>query len=59
MVEVKLYQQGRDLTSLKKYGMFLQGTLIINEKKKVTKLSSDNIRKEIQEAISNAQKKNE
>lgn len=55
-VDVRFYQQGKDLISLKKYGMVLQGTLIVNEKKKVTNLSLDNIRKEISEAVLNAQK---
>ena len=52
-VEVILYQQGKDVESLKKYGMVFQGTMIINEKKKVTRLSVKNIRKEIAQAVDN------
>lgn len=52
-VEVKLYSQGKDMESLRKYGMVFQGTMIINEKKKVTKLSIKNIRNEIAQAVDN------
>lgn len=50
-VEVKLYSQGKDMEVLRKYGMVFQGTMIINEKKKVTKLSLKNIRNEIAQAV--------
>lgn len=52
-VEVKLYSQGKDMKALRKYGMVFQGTMIINEKKKVTKLSLKNIRNEIAQAVDN------
>lgn len=52
-VEVKLYSQGKDMEALRKYGMVFQGTMIINEKKKVTKLSLKNIRNEIDQAVDN------
>ncbi|BFL77153.1 thioredoxin-like (seleno)protein SaoT [Finegoldia magna] len=52
-VEVKLYSQGKDMEALRKYGMVFQGTMIINEKKKVTKLSLKNIRNEIAQAVDN------
>lgn len=52
-VEVKLYSQGKDMEALKKYGMVFQGTMIINEKKKVTRLSVKNIRNEIAQAVDN------
>ena len=52
-VEVKLYSQGKDMEALRKYGMVFQGTMIINEKKKVTKLSFKNIRNEIAQAVDN------
>ncbi|WP_300409159.1 thioredoxin-like (seleno)protein SaoT [Lagierella sp.] len=50
-VEVILYQQGKDVESLKKYGMVFQGTMIINETKKVTRLSLKNIKEEISKAV--------
>lgn len=50
-VEVKIYNQGKDMVSLQKYGMVFQGTMIINEKKKLTKLSLKNIRTEIAQAV--------
>lgn len=52
-VEVKIYSQGKDMEALKKYGMVFQGTMIINEKKKVTRLSIKNIRNEISQAVDN------
>lgn len=52
-VEVKLYSQGKDMEALRKYGMVFQGTMIINEKKKVTKLSIKSIRNEIAQAVDN------
>lgn len=50
-VEVKIYYAGKDVSYLAKYGMVYSGTMIINENKKVQKLSRENIEKEIYEAV--------
>lgn len=54
-VECKIYYAGKDVDYIKKYGMILKGTLIVNEKKKIDKLSKEIIEKEIQQAISDKQ----
>ena len=50
-VEVKIYYAGKDFDYIKKYGVIFKGTMIINEKKKIDKLSKDNIEKAIEEAV--------
>ncbi|WP_434304113.1 thioredoxin-like (seleno)protein SaoT [Clostridium botulinum] len=50
-VECKIYYAGKDIDYIKKYGMILKGTLIVNEKKKIDKLSKEIIESEIEKAI--------
>lgn len=50
-VEVKLYFAGKDVEYIAKYGMIYSGTMIINENKKVQRLSRSNIEKEIRAAV--------
>lgn len=50
-VETKIYYAGKDFDYLKKYGMITKGTLIINEKKKIDKLSRTIIEKAIADAL--------
>lgn len=42
-----MYRTGKDVSYIKKYGMVYKGTLIINEKHKVTNLTKKNIEREI------------
>lgn len=51
LVDVKIYQAGRDFDYIKKYGMITKGTMIINQRKKVDRLSKDTIERAILEAI--------
>ncbi|WP_251861119.1 thioredoxin-like (seleno)protein SaoT [Clostridium sp. Marseille-Q2269] len=50
-LECKIYYAGKDVDYIKKYGMILKGTLIMDEKKKVDKLSKEIIKNEIEKAI--------
>lgn len=52
-VDIKIYQAGKDFSYIKKYGMIMKGTLIINQKKKYDRLSKDIIERIILEAIEN------
>lgn len=54
-VEVKLYFAGKDVEYIAKYGMIYSGTMIINETKKVQRLSRSNIEKEIRAAVEEIQ----
>lgn len=51
LVEVKLYQTGKDMDYIAKYGMIFSGTMIINEEKRITRLSRKNIELEIGQAV--------
>ena len=50
-IDLKLYYAGKDMSYVRKYGMVMKGTLIINERKKVDRLSKAVIQKEIEEAM--------
>lgn len=50
-VEAKIYYAGKDIDYIKKYGPIFKGTLIINEKKKIQRISKDIIEKEIETAV--------
>lgn len=50
-VEVKIYYAGKDFDYIKKYGVIFKGTMIINETKKIDRLSKDTIEKAIAEAV--------
>lgn len=50
-VEVKIYYAGKNMEYIKKYGVIFRGTLIINEKKKIQRISKDIIEKEIELAV--------
>ncbi len=49
-VNCKIYYAGKDFDYIKKYGMMMRGTLIINEEKRIDMLS----KKVIEDAIKNA-----
>jgi len=49
-VNYKIYYAGKDFDYIKKYGMMMRGTLIINEEKRIDMLS----KKVIEDAIRNA-----
>lgn len=51
LVEVKLYQTGKDMDYIAKYGMIFTGTMILNGKKRITRLSRKNIELEIEKAV--------
>lgn len=50
-VDVKIYYAGKDFDYIKKYGVIFKGTMIINGKKKIDRISKDIIEKEIKEAV--------
>lgn len=50
-MEVKVYYAGKDFEYIKKYGVVYRGTLIINEEKKIEKLSKEIIEVVIEEAV--------
>lgn len=50
-VETKIYYAGKDVSYIKKYGPIFKATLIINEKKKIQRISKDIIEKEIELAV--------
>lgn len=51
IINCKIYNAGKDLSYIKKYGPVMKGTLIINERKKIDRLSKTIIEKAIEEAI--------
>ena len=52
-LECKIYYAGKDVSYIRKYGPIMKGTLIINEKKKLDKLSKTIIKNSIEEALHN------
>ncbi len=48
---MKIYYAGKDFDYIKKYGVIFKGTMIINGKKKIDRISKDIIEKEIKEAV--------
>lgn len=50
-MEVKIYYAGKDFDYIKKYGVVFKGTMIINETKKIDRLSKDIIEKAIDDAV--------
>lgn len=50
-VDVKIYYAGKDMSYVKKYGVIFKGTLIINGRKKIQRISKDIIEKEIELAV--------
>lgn len=52
-VDVKIYYAGKDFDYVRKYGVIFRGTLIINEEKKIQRISKDIIEKEIELAVKN------
>lgn len=48
---MKIYYAGKNMEYVKKYGVIFRGTLIINEKKKIQRISKDIIEKEIELAV--------
>ncbi|CAK7086999.1 MAG: hypothetical protein TIS_01951 [Tissierella sp.] len=48
---MKIYYAGKNMDYVRKYGVIFRGTLIINEKKKIQRISKDIIEKEIALAI--------
>lgn len=48
---MKIYYAGKDFDYIKKYGVIFKGTMIINGKKKIDRISKDIIDKEIREAV--------
>lgn len=50
-VDVKIYYAGKNTEYIKKYGVIFRATLIINEKKKIQRLSKNIIEKEIALAV--------
>ena len=50
-VETKIYYAGKDMEYIKKYGLIFSATMIINEKKKITRISNKVIEKEIAQAV--------
>ncbi|MEN6326710.1 MAG: thioredoxin-like (seleno)protein SaoT [Syntrophomonas sp.] len=50
-VEVKIYEVGKDIDYIKKYGMITKGTMIINEKKRYEYLDRGVIEKAIRDAV--------
>lgn len=50
---MKIYRVGKDFDYIRKYGMVSRSIVIINEKKKIEKLSKEAIAKAIEEAVTN------
>ncbi|MCC5909035.1 MAG: thioredoxin family protein [Clostridiaceae bacterium] len=50
-IDTKIYYAGKDFDYVKKYGVVMKGTMIINGKKKIDNLSKDTIEKAIREAV--------
>ncbi len=55
-VEVKIYYAGKDFDYVKKYGVIFRGTLIINEKIKIDKISKSIIEEAIDKAVKELEK---
>lgn len=55
-VDVKIYYAGKDVGYIQKYGPIFKGTMIINERKKITRITKKTIEKEIAEAVSKLDK---
>lgn len=51
-VELKIYQAGRDMSYLRKYGNITRGTMIVGERIKTDKLDRARVETLILEAIS-------
>ena len=50
-LEVKIYSAGKDFSYIKKYGMIIKGTLIINQKKKYDNLNKGIITQIIESVV--------
>lgn len=50
-VEAKIYYAGKNMEYVQKYGLIFAATMIINEKKKITRISNKIIEKEIAQAV--------
>ena len=50
-MDYKIYFAGKDFSYVKKYGMVMRGTLIINEIKRIDKLSVKTIEHAIHDAV--------
>jgi len=50
-IDCKIYYAGKDVSYIKKYGPIMRGTLIIDEKKKIDRLSRSVIENAIKDAI--------
>lgn len=48
---MKIYYAGKDFDYIKKYGVIFKGTMIINGKKKIDRISKDIIESEIEKAV--------
>lgn len=57
-VDVKIYYAGKDFDYVKKYGVVFKGTLIINSKKKIQRISKDIIEREIELAVKELNERN-
>ncbi len=50
-VELKIYQAGRDMSYLRKYGNITRGTMVVGEQVKTEQLDRARVEKLIREAI--------
>lgn len=50
-VDVKIYYAGRNMEYVEKYGLIFSATMIINKKKKITRISNKIIEKEVAQAV--------
>lgn len=50
-IDCKIYYAGKDVSYIRKYGPIMKGTLIVNEKKKIDRLSKAIIEKAIEDSI--------
>lgn len=55
IVDVRIYQAGRDFDYLKKYGPVMRGTLFINERSRIEHLSRSIIEDAILRAVEGVQ----
>ncbi len=51
VLDVKVYQAGKDFSYLRKYGMITKGTMIVDQKKKYDRLSKKVIEKIIGDLV--------
>lgn len=51
LIDVKVYQAGKDFSYLRKYGMITKGTMIVDQKKKYDRLSKKVIEKIIVDLV--------